>query len=67
MVLLRESGMTQPAIAGAMGVSFSTVKRAHMAHDQGGIKTLRPKPCGGRKRQNMTIGAEKALLARFPR
>jgi hypothetical protein len=31
MVLLRESGMTQPAIADAMGVSLSTVNRAHMA------------------------------------
>ena len=29
MVLLRESGMTQPAIAAAMGVSLSTVNRAH--------------------------------------
>ena len=28
MVLLRESGMTQPAIAEAMGVSLSTVNRA---------------------------------------
>ena len=65
MVLLRESGMTQPAIAGAMGVSLSTVNRAHMAYDQGGIKALRPKPCGGRKRENMTIAQEKALLARF--
>jgi transposase len=65
MVLLRESGMTQPAIAGAMGVSLSTVNRAHMAYDQGGIKALGPKPCGGRKRENMTIAKEKALLARF--
>ena len=65
MVLLRERGMTQPAIAGAMGVSLSTVNRAHMAYDQGGIKALRPKPCGGRKRENMTIAEEKALLARF--
>jgi transposase len=65
MVLLRESGMTQPAIAEAMGVSLSTVNRAHMAYDQGGIKTLKPKPCGGRKRENMTIAEEKALLARF--
>jgi Winged helix-turn helix len=38
MVLLRESGMTQPAIAAAMGVSLSTVNRAHMAYDHGGIK-----------------------------
>jgi predicted ArsR family transcriptional regulator len=29
MVLLRESGMTQPAIAEAMGVSLSTVTCAH--------------------------------------
>jgi len=36
MVLLRESGVTQPAIAEAMGVSLSTVNRAHMAYDQGG-------------------------------
>ena len=32
MVLLRESGMTQPLIAAAMGVSLSTVNRAHMAY-----------------------------------
>jgi predicted ArsR family transcriptional regulator len=31
MVLLRETGMTQPAISEAMGVSLSTVNRAHMA------------------------------------
>src|SRR5258708_5561876 len=47
MVLLRESGMTQPAIAEAMGVSLSTVNRAHMAYDGGGIKALKPKPIGG--------------------
>ena len=58
MVLLRESGMTQPAIAAAMGVSLSTVNRAHMAFDQGGIKALKPK---------MTVAEEKALLARFAR
>jgi len=40
IVLLRESGMTQPAIATAMGVSLSTVNRAHMAYDHGGIKAL---------------------------
>jgi transposase len=38
MVLLRESGMTQPEIAAAMGVSLSTVNRAHMAYDHGGIR-----------------------------
>ena len=65
MVLLREEGLAQPAIASAMGVSLSTVNRAHMAYDQGGIKALKPKPCGGRQRQNMTIAEEKTLLARF--
>ena len=65
MVLLRESGMTQPAIAQAMGVSLSTVNRAHMAYDDGGIKALKPKPNGGRKHQNMTLAQEKALLTRF--
>jgi transposase len=67
MVLLRESGMTQPAIAEAMGVSLSTVNRAHMAYDGGGIKALKPKPIGGRQRENMTLSKEKALLAGFVR
>src|SRR6202045_5115798 len=65
MVLLRESGMAQPAIAAAMGVSLSTVNRAHMAYDHVGIKGLKPKPNGGRKHENMTLAEEKALLARF--
>jgi transposase len=65
MVLLRESGMTQPLIAAAMGVSLSTVNRAHMAYDHSGIKALKPKPSGGRQRENMTLEEEKALLARF--
>ena len=65
MVLLRESGMTQPLIAAAMGVSLSTVNRAHMAYDHGGLDALKPKPSGGRKRENMTLEEEKALLARF--
>jgi transposase len=65
MVLLRETGMTQPAIAEAMGVSLSTVNRAHMAYDAGGIKALKPKPIGGRQRENMTLVEEKALMARF--
>jgi transposase len=65
IVLLREGGMTQPEIAAAMGVSLSTVNRAHMAYDRGGIKALKPKPCGGRKRENMTLAQEKALLAQF--
>jgi transposase len=65
MVLLRESDMTQLAIAAAMGVSLSTVNRAHMAYDRGGVKALKPKPIGGRQRENMTLSEEKALLARF--
>src|ERR1700682_3638364 len=65
MVLLRESGMTQPAIAEAMGVSLSTVNRGHMTYDGGGLKGLKSKPSGGRKRENMTLAEEKALLARF--
>jgi len=65
MVLLCESGLTRPAIAQAIGVSLSTVNRAHMAYDHGGIKALKPKPNGGRKRENMTVAEEKALLSRF--
>ena len=65
MVLLRESGMTQPAIAGALGVSLSTVNRAHMAYDRGGLKALKSKPSGGRKRENITLAEETVLLARF--
>ena len=64
MVLLRESGMAQPAIAAAMGVSLSTVNRAHMAYDHGGIKVLKPKPNGGRKHENMTW-PKKKHRARF--
>src|SRR3974377_2425936 len=67
MVLLRESGMTQPAIADARVMSRGTVNRAHMAYDHGGIKTLRPKPNGGRKHENMTLAEEKPLLAHFPK
>ena len=65
MVLLRESGMTQGAIAAAMGVSLSTVNRAHMAYDGGGLQALKSKPSGGRKRENMTLAEERVLLARF--
>jgi transposase len=46
-------------------VSLSTVNRAHMAYDHGGLKALKPKPSGGRKRENMTLAEEKALLDRF--
>ena len=44
---------------------MSTVNRAHMAYDHGGLKALRRKPSGGRKRENMTVADEKALLAGF--
>jgi transposase len=60
-----ESGMAQPAIAAAMGVSLSTVNRAHMAYDHDGITALKPKPSGGRQRENMAVTEEKTLLARF--
>src|SRR6202047_1961797 len=65
MVLLRESGMTQPAIAAAMGASLSTVNRAHMAYDHGSIEALKPRPNGGRKHENMTLAEERAVLVRF--
>ena len=65
MVLLREYGLTQPAIAEAMGSSLSTVNRAHMAYDEGGIKALKPKPNPARKHQNMAVAEEKIFLDRF--
>src|SRR5712691_5964417 len=58
-------GYVRSGCAAAMGVSLSTVNRAHMAYDHDGIKALKPKPNGGRKRENMTVAEEKALLARF--
>jgi transposase len=61
MVLLRESEMTQPAIAGALGVSLSTVNRAHMAYDRGGLKALKSKPSGGRKAREHNPGRGKSL------
>jgi transposase len=48
-----------------MGVSLSTVNRAHTAYDQGGIESLKPKPNGGRQHENMTLAEEKALLTRL--
>ena len=65
MVLLREDGKTQPQVAELTGVSLSTVNRAHMAYDNGGVNALKPKPSGGRIRENMTLKAEKALLDHF--
>jgi transposase len=64
-IAARERDDPTPAIAAAMGVSLSTVNRAHMAFDHGGIKALKPKPIGGRQRENMTLAQEKALMARF--
>jgi len=55
MILLREDGKTQPKIAELTGVSLSTVNRAHMAYDNGGVNALRPKPTGGRRNENMTF------------
>src|SRR5258705_12710208 len=62
MVLMREYGLTQPAIAEAMCSSLSTVNRAHMAYDEGGIKSLKPKPNPARKHQNMAGVEEKIVL-----
>jgi transposase len=36
-----------------------------MAYDNGGVNALRPKPTGGRRRENMTLDKEKKFLARF--
>jgi transposase len=49
MVLLREDGNVQRKIAELMGVSLSTVNRAHVAYDSGGVSALRRKPTGGRR------------------
>src|SRR5271169_5966 len=65
MVLLREDGKTQPQIAELTGVSLSTVNRAHMAYDNGGVNALKTKPSGGRIRENMTLKEEKAFLEQF--
>lgn len=65
MVVMREEGMTQPAIAKLTGKSLSTVNRAHMAYDQGGRMALKHQNTGGRLNQNMSVAEEKALLARF--
>ena len=65
MILLREDGKTQPEIAELTGVSLSTVNRAHMAYDSGGVNALRPKPTGGRRNENMTLEEEKKFLGRF--
>ena len=65
MVLLREDRKTQPEIAELTGISLSTVNGAHMAYDNGGVNALRPKPKGGRRRENMTLDEERRFLAQF--
>jgi len=65
MILLREDKKTQPEIAELTGVSLSTVNRAHMAYDNGGVNALRPKPTGGRRNENMTLEEERKFLARL--
>ena len=64
-ILLREDGKTQPEIAELTGTSLSTVNRAHMAYDNGGVNTLRPRPKGGRRRENMTLDEERRFLDQF--
>src|SRR6266516_2988677 len=59
MVLLREGGMTQPAIAEAMGASLARIWRMT------GAGSRRSSPSGGRQRENMSLAEERALLARF--
>jgi hypothetical protein len=65
MILLREDGKMRPEIAELTGVSSSTVKRAHMAYDNGGVNALQPKLTGGRRNENMTLEEERKFLARF--
>jgi hypothetical protein len=42
MVLLRESGITQPRLPQQWGMSLNTVNRAHMTYDRGRLKGSRP-------------------------
>jgi Winged helix-turn helix len=59
---LREDGKTQPEIAELTGVSLSTVNRAHMAYDNGGVNALRPKKKGSKGRA-CNRGAKAAWVA----
>src|ERR1700750_2350629 len=65
MVLLREDGKTQPQIAELTGVSLSTVNRAHMAYDNGGVNALKSKPSGGREREKKKFKEGRGCLAPF--
>jgi tripartite-type tricarboxylate transporter receptor subunit TctC len=42
-----------PFAAGGGSDILARLNRAHMAYDGGGIKALKPKPIGGRQRENM--------------
>jgi Winged helix-turn helix len=61
IVLLRESGMTQPAIAAAMGVSLSTVNRAHMAYEQGGRQGAQAQAEWRAQAREHDVGGRKGL------
>src|SRR6201981_57126 len=65
MVLLREDGKTQPQIGELTGLSLSTVNRAHMAYDNGGVNALKPKPSGGRRREKMTLKKGRGFFKQF--
>jgi transposase len=58
-------GMTQEAIAKAVGVSRSTVSRGHMAWFEKGMASFELQPRGGRIRENMTRAEEAAFLKGF--
>jgi transposase len=64
MVLMRENGMTQPEIVEVTGVSLSTVNRAHMLYDEGGVKALAKTNRRTQAREHDSC-AGKALLADF--
>ena len=65
MVLLRESGMTQPLIAAAMGVSLSTVNRAHMAYDHGGNRGAQAETKRRTQAREHDLGGGKGLAGAF--
>lgn len=58
-------GMTQEAIAKAVGVSRSTVSRAHMAWFESKMASFEMQPRGGRIRENMSRAEEAAFLKGF--
>jgi len=58
-------GMTQEAIAKAVGVSRSTVSRRHMGWFEKGMASFEIEPRGGRIRENMSRAEEAAFLKGF--